>query len=91
MSSCCDEDDEAWIQDRITKTKAMIVALEDAQLGLASGAIQTYQLDTGQTRQLVTKTNMSVLQSTLQVLEQRLQYYQSQLCGAGVVYVRPGF
>lgn len=90
MSACCDDDDDVWIQARITKTRALIEAIEDAALGIASGAIQTYQLDTGQTRQLVTKTNIAVLHSTLRELEQRLDYWQGRLCRGGAFYGRPG-
>lgn len=81
--------DDAWNAERITRTKTMIVAYEDAILALSSGA-QSYTLDTGQTRQTVTRAMLSDLKSTLSSLENRLATYQARACGGGT-YVRPGF
>lgn len=78
-----------WLEERITKTKALIEAYEDAILALSSGA-QSYTLDTGQTRQTVTKAQLSQLSTTLDRLEGRLQRLIDMRCGAGT-YVRPGF
>jgi len=39
--------DKAFLKERIEKTKALIVAYEDALLAIAGGA-QHYRLDTGQ-------------------------------------------
>lgn len=78
-----------WLEERIAKTKALIEAYEDAILALSSGA-QSYTLDTGQTRQTVTKAQLSQLSTTLDRLEGRLQRLIDMRCGAGT-YVRPGF
>ena len=87
MTDCCD--DTEWIQERITATKALIVKYEAAVDAISSGA-QSYQLDTGQTRQFVTKAQLGSLQLTITRLESRLATYQQRL-GCGRMYVRPGW
>lgn len=49
-----------FLQEQVEATKALIVAYNAAILALTTGA-QSYQLDTGQTRQLVTKANLATL------------------------------
>ena len=53
--------DREFIQARIDATKAQIIAYEDAALALATGGVQSYTLDTGQSRQTVTKIELSAL------------------------------
>ncbi len=78
-----------WIEARITKTKALIEAYEDAILALSTGA-QTYSLDTGQTRQSVTRAQLPSMQRTLTALENRLARLDARL-GNARYNVRPGF
>lgn len=87
---CCDNIDSAWLQERIDKTKAMIVAYEDAILALSTDNVFQYSLDTGQTRQTVTKQQLGSLRLQLDQLENRLATLQARLCG-GSTYVKPGF
>lgn len=75
--------DTAWLDARIEATKKLVVAYEDAILALAGGA-QQYSLDTGQTRQSVTKANLSSLRDMLNSLENRLATLEARRCGAGV-------
>jgi len=86
-NDCCD--DNVWIVDRINATKALIIKYEAAIDALSTGA-QSYQIDTGQTRQLVSKVQLGSLQSTLAGLESRLSTYQQRL-GCARLYVRPGW
>lgn len=86
MPHCCP--DVAWINERIAATKAAIIAYEEAILALSSGAVQSYTLDTGQTKQTVTKQQLASLKNILDSLENRLQYLQNKLCGGGGLYVR---
>lgn len=81
--------DVEWIEARIAKTKTMIVAYEDAILALSTGS-QTYMIDTGQTRQSVTKAHLATMESTLDALENRLAVLESRLRGGSVI-MRPGF
>lgn len=87
--TCC-SDDTAWLEARITQTKTLIVAYESAILVLATGAVQSYSLDTGQTRQTVTKQQISQLRNTLTELYNLLSTLEARLCGAGVI-ARPMF
>lgn len=48
-----------WWQERLTKAMTRVEELETAISALLDGSIQSYQLDTGQTRTLVTKQQMS--------------------------------
>ena len=78
-----------YLETRIARTQAAIEAYEDAIEALANGA-QSYQLDTGQTRQLVTKAQLSQMVLTLQRLENRLEVYEARLSGASS-YSKPGY
>ncbi len=82
-------EERAWIEARIARTKTLIVAYEDALEALESG-VQQYSLDTGQSRQMVTRQNISSLQSALDRLEARLARLQADLCGRATI-VRPTF
>jgi hypothetical protein len=87
MTYCCD--DTTWIQERITATRTLIVAYEDAILAISTGS-QSYSLDTGQTRQVVTKAMLGSLQLTLARLEARLSTYEQRL-GCARLNVRPAW
>ena len=79
------------LQARITATKAQIDDYEAAVLALATGGIQSYTLDTGQTRQIVTKLDMIGLQDTLDILYNRCAVLETRLNGNGVITVRPAW
>jgi hypothetical protein len=81
--------DAFWLA-RIEAIKLQIVAYEAAMLSLGTGAVQSYQLDTGQTRQLVTKANLASMKLTVESLYNQLSTLEARVCGAGV-YARPGF
>ena len=70
--------DAAWIQARIDAKKALIVKVETAIDAVASGA-QSYSLDTGQTRQTVTKSSLGQLTALLSKLESDLAILEQQL------------
>jgi hypothetical protein len=73
---CCDPD---WVRERIAKTKLLIIAYETAIEAVGMNGVQSYQLDTGQTRQYVTKAEIGSMQRMLASLESRLATYQAQL------------
>jgi len=83
-------DDTVWLTARITATETMIVAFENAITALAAGA-QSYSLNTGQTIQMVTRSNLSSMRLQLQELETRRDGYMQRLHGEGLINVRPGF
>jgi hypothetical protein len=88
MADECSDDD--WIRERIARTKELIVKYEDAIESISNGAVQSYQLDTGQTRQFVTKAQLGSLQLTLTRLESRLATLQARL-GCRQSIGRPGW
>lgn len=73
---------------RITATKALIDAFEAATLALAIGGIQSYTLDTGQTRQTVTKLDLKSIQDTLDMLYNRCAMLEARLNGGNVTIAR---
>lgn len=83
--------DSTFLNDRITATKNQIAALEDAALSLSSGAITSYTLDTGQSRQVVTKSNISLINKTIDSLYNRLATLEARLNGSGTVVGRPAW
>lgn len=68
----------------------MIVAYEDAATALASG-VQSYTLDTGQSRQTVTKLDLVALQRTINSLYNRCVTLEARLNGSGTVTVGPAW
>jgi hypothetical protein len=77
-----------WLQSRIDKTKTAIEAIEDAILALSTGNLQSYTIDTGQTRQAVTKKDISRLNVELDKLYLRLDWLDTRLNGSGTSLVR---
>ena len=80
----------AFIQDRITATKLQIVTYEDAALALGAG-VQSYIIDTGQSRQSVTKLDLKDLQTTIDSLYNRCAMLEVRLNGSGTITVRPAW
>lgn len=76
--------DRSFIQGRIDATKLQIVAYEDAALALAAG-VQSYTLDTGQSRQTVTKLDLIALNKTIDSLYNRCATLQARLNGSGTI------
>lgn len=56
----------AWWQARLKEARAHVEELEEAISKLLDGSIQSYQLDTGQTRTLVTRQQMSPMYLALE-------------------------
>ena len=67
--------------ERIQKTKDTIVLYEDAADQLATGKIQSFTLDTGQSRETVTKLDSEKLQATIDSLYNRLDTLDAWLTG----------
>ena len=82
--------DSDWYEARIERTKALIVAHEDAIEALTVGGMQSYSMDTGQTRTSVTRAQLGSLRTSLEALEDRLEGYLSRCNGGGVIG-QPGF
>lgn len=82
--------DATFIQARIDATKAQIIAYEAAAAALGAG-VQSYTLDTGQTRQTVTKLDLSALQKSIDSLYNRCATLELRLNGGGVIISRPAW
>lgn len=83
--------DAAFIQERITATKALIVAYEDALLAITTGGVESYTLDTGQSRQTVTKLSIDWLNKSIDSLYNRCTTLQARLDGSGSTTMRPAW
>ncbi len=82
--------DPAFLKDRIAVTKTLIIAYEAAALALGNG-VQSYTLDTGQSRQTVTKLDLGMLNKTIESLYNRCATMEARLTGSGSVTVRPAW
>lgn len=81
-----------FIQRRIDKAKEQLIAIEDAHFAIATGAIETYTVDTGQSRTTVTKANLSVLDKLIDSLLNRIITLEARIGKGGSVIVgRPGW
>lgn len=80
--------DTTWLQARITATQAMIEAYETAITAVTTGQAQSWSLDTGQTKETVTKKNVATYQASLNGAYNLLAVLEARLNGAGV-QVRP--
>ena len=84
-------DTTAFIQARIDATKLQIVEHEDAALAIAAGTMESYDIDTGQTRQRVTKLNLHLLQDIIDALYNRCVTLEIRLNGGGTIIGKPGW
>lgn len=82
---------DTFLRDRITATKAEIIIYEDAVTAIGVGGVQSYTLDTGQSRQTVTKLNLTELRKALDSLYNRLVILEARLNGGNSVTVRPAW
>ena len=83
--------DRDFIVGRIIATKALIVAYEDAVQALGdNGGIQSYTLDTGQSRQVVTRADIPGLNRMIDSLYNRCATLEARLSGA-TINGRPGW
>lgn len=83
--------DSTFLQSRIDATKAQIIAYEDAVTALVGGGVQSYTLDTGQSRQTVTRLDLHTMQNKIDSLYNRLSTLEARLNGSGTVTARPAW
>jgi hypothetical protein len=72
----------------LTRTKARILQIETAIDAVAVGDVSSYTLDTGQTKQTVTKSNLRLFEQLLDSLYNRQAVMQSRVTGDGVTHAR---
>ena len=78
-----------YIQTQIDSIKTIIEAYQVAILALATGTVDRYTINTGQTTQSVTKRDLSRMRLELNGLMSDLQTWDDMLNGTGL-YVRGG-
>ena len=79
-----------FIRQRITRTRALIVAYEDAVSTLVAGTVQSYTLNTGQSTQTVSKFDLPNLNSAIDGLYNRCATLEARLGeGAGTISAVP--
>ena len=83
--------DATTLQARIDATNAAIDIYEAAQLALGTGNVQSYTLDTGQTRTTVTKLDLGDIEKTLDILYNRCVILTARLNGGNVSIGRPAW
>lgn len=85
----CISQSQSYIQGLIDKTKLAIDEAMTAEAGLMAGTVQSYTLDTSQSRQTVTKFNITELRNYIDSLLNRLATLETRVYGCGVTTVRP--
>lgn len=71
-----------FYKTRLEVTENMIVAYEDAILALTTSGVMSYSLDTGQTKQTVTKLDITQLNATLDGLYARRHRFHELINGS---------
>ena len=72
-----------WWAERLEKAMTLVEEYEEAISGLLDGSIMSYQLDSGQTRTLVTKHQMSPMYLALERATNRVASLDARCNGAG--------
>lgn len=76
--------DNTYLSEKITKTKAIIDAIDDALLFLSINPTKSYRLDTGQSVQNVERFDIDKLNATRNSLYNQLCVLQGRLTGDNV-------
>jgi hypothetical protein len=82
--------DLEWEREKLAKTKAIIDALDDAILQLSTTAILEYHLDTGQSKQRVTRQDVPRLVDMRSDLFTQYDALCARLSNGGAIQVIPG-
>lgn len=72
-----------FLENRLTATQNAIIAYEDAITALATNGVSSYTLDTGQSRQVVTRLELGSMRLTLDNLYNRCATLEARLNGTG--------
>lgn len=82
--------DNAFLDARIVATQAIIVAYEEAITAVSGGKVTSYTLDTGQSRQVVTKLDINGMRIALNSAYNLLETLNARRHGSGGIGV-PGW
>lgn len=86
----CDPEEIAFLQAQIVAVEAQIIAYQAASLALGSG-VASYEINTGQTTQRVTKVDLLRLANILDSLLNRRAVLKQLLTGRGSTHIVPGW
>lgn len=81
--------DQSFWLDQLTAAKAMVVAYNAAILALATSNVLSYTLDTGQSRQTVTRNDLASLRATRDGLLNEVATLEARLYGCGTITAAP--
>lgn len=77
--------DREWDLRRLRRVEEQILELEDIETKILSGKVYSYTLDTGQTRESVTRHNITELRKYIEALENRRATLLAKLRGSSFV------
>lgn len=80
--------DTTTLQTSLATVKAQILIYEAALTALGVGGVQRYELDTGQSRQMVTRLDLDKLNKVLEALYNRCATMEVRLTGSGSAAAR---
>ena len=80
-----------WWAARPEKAKTRVEELENAITGLIDGSIMSYQLDSGQTRTLVTKHQVSQVVLALERAMNDVSILDARVNGTAAARIQPDF
>lgn len=83
--------DLTFEEERLEKLKALITAYDDALLALAQEGVDSYSLDTGQSRQTVHKIDLEWLKKTQETLMNQYATLCARLGRSGQNIARPAW
>ena len=79
-----------FYQERLEKAKEALIAVETAVLYLAENPTRSFRLDTGQSEEEVTRYDLVKLNSMIDSLQGRIDYYASKLSCSTTINI-PGW
>lgn len=82
-------DENTFLEARLTENQAKLSLVDSAIAAVLSGA-QSYSLDSGQTRQTVTRASLGQLQALKTHYENEILKISRRLCG-GATVAQPGW
>lgn len=82
--------DDPVLAAEIAACNADLANIRTALNALLTGA-QSYTLDTGQTRQVVTRADLGQLRLMRQAVRNEIRMLENECCGGAVTRVIPGF
>jgi hypothetical protein len=78
-----------FICQQAEQLKQQILAYQAAALDLAENRMQSFMIDTGQTKETVTKANIKLLQDTIDQLYNRYAVLCGRCSGQNTIIARP--